>query len=131
MEAKMKAKIVLIAIIAASFFIGCVSYGPAPTPTPTPAPTATPPPATPYPGLQVSIEIKGFAFNPQTITVNKGTNVTWTNKDSVAHTVKSLGNFESPVLQNGQSWSYTFNETGTFGYNCGIHPSMTGKVLVQ
>lgn len=118
---KMKIGIFLIAIISAALFTGCT----------TPPSTPTPANATPYPGLKAGIEIKGFAFNPQSITVNKGTNVTWTNKDSVTHDIKSQGIFESPVLQNGESWSYTFNSTGTFDYICGIHPSMKGRITVQ
>ncbi|WP_089612118.1 plastocyanin/azurin family copper-binding protein [Dehalobacterium formicoaceticum] len=31
----------------------------------------------------------------------------------------------------GASYSYTFNETGTFEYHCSPHPFMTGKVIVK
>lgn len=76
-----------------------------------------------------TIEIKDFAFSPDTITVAKGTTVTWTNKDSTSHTVKGTA-FTSETLGQGQSYSYTFNEAGTFEYQCGIHPSMRAKVIV-
>ncbi len=75
------------------------------------------------------IEIRGFAFNPQTITITKGTTVTWINEDSATHTV--TGNaFITEILNQGQTFSYTFDEAGTFDYWCKIHPSMRGKVVV-
>jgi len=78
-----------------------------------------------------TVLIKGFAFDPATITVTKGTTVTWMNMDSASHTVVATGNaLSSGNLNNGQSYAFTFNETGTFEYKCGIHPSITGKVVV-
>ena len=78
------------------------------------------------------ITIKNMTFNPNTITVKAGTNVTWTNEDSTSHQVKeSNGLFESSTLGNGQSFTYTFNTVGTYNYTCTIHPSMKGKVIVE
>lgn len=68
-------------------------------------------------------------FVPTTFTVKKGTQVTWTNTDVTDHTVKGRG-WESPVLRPGQTWSYTFNSTGSFDYQCGIHSVMQGTVNV-
>ena len=39
-------------------------------------------------------------------------------------------NFDSGVLRNGDAFSHAFNDTGTFGYHCHIHSSMTGTVTV-
>jgi plastocyanin len=87
--------------------------------------TVTPPTAT------NAVEIKNFAFNPDVITIAKGTTVTWTNEDSVQHTVTGIGNdINSQTLSQGQKYSFTFNEAGTFEYQCHIHPSMRGKVIV-
>jgi amicyanin len=78
-----------------------------------------------------TITIKDLAFNPGTLTVKVGTNVTWTNQDSMSHTVTSdSGLFESDSLSNGQTFVYMFNTTGTYDYHCSIHPSMTGKIVV-
>lgn len=68
-------------------------------------------------------------FVPTTFTVKKGTQVTWTNVDTMDHTVKGRG-WESPVIRPGQSWSYTFTTVGSFDYTCGIHPVMQGTVNV-
>ena len=40
---------------------------------------------------QNKIEIKDFAFNPQTITVKSGEKITWINRDEEPHTVVSVG----------------------------------------
>jgi plastocyanin len=93
------------------------------------APSAeSPAPATS--GAQVEVTIEGFAFHPATITIAPGTTVTWINQDSVAHTV-ALAGTESPRLDKGDSWSYTFDIAGTFDYICGIHPSMKGRIIVE
>src|SRR5947207_15294083 len=39
---------------------------------------------------QNKIEIKDFAFNPQTITVKSGEKITWMNRDEEPHTVVSV-----------------------------------------
>jgi len=82
------------------------------------------------PGPDISIE--NFAFSPDTVTTAIGTTVTWTNKDSVNHTVTSqTGVFDSGTLSNGGSFSFTFTQAGTFEYHCSIHTSMHGTVIVQ
>jgi len=113
---------------------------PAPTPIASPTPAATPittpivtstPAATPVTG-QASVNISGFAYIPQTLTVFVGTTVTWTNNDSVVHTVTSDNNlFDSGNIATGATFSHTFEQKGTFNYHCTIHPFMTGKIIVE
>jgi plastocyanin len=76
------------------------------------------------------ISIENFSFNPKTITVNKGDTVAWINNDSSAHQLKSKA-FNSPNMMQGETFTFTFEETGTFNYLCTIHPSMTGKIIVK
>jgi plastocyanin len=79
-----------------------------------------------------AVTIINFAFSPATLTIKAGTSVTWTNKDSVAHTVVSdSGIFSSGSLATNATYSYTFKTAGTFTYKCSIHPSMTGTITVQ
>ncbi len=104
------------------FGISCYQSAPTPAPAPTPSPTPT----------ITEVEISGFAFVPATITIPVGTTVTWFNKDSVAHTVSSReGVFDSGNLSGGATFSYTFDQNGSFEYYCKIHPSMRGKVIVE
>ncbi len=76
------------------------------------------------------VNIQNFAFSPATLTVAKGTTVTWINNDSVNHQIKS-DTFNSAPLLTGQNYSFTFDNAGTFNYSCAIHPSMTGKIIVK
>ncbi|MDO8493636.1 MAG: plastocyanin/azurin family copper-binding protein [bacterium] len=99
-----------------------------PPPAPAPAPvTQTPPPAP----TVTSIAIASFAYSPATITVKKGTTVKWTNNDSAPHTVTGInGGPASGTLNNGQTYSYTFNSTGSFNYGCAFHGGMFATVNV-
>ncbi|HVS78726.1 MAG TPA: cupredoxin family copper-binding protein [Candidatus Saccharimonadales bacterium] len=90
------------------------------------------PPNQQTPQATNKVSIQNFAFSPASITVKKGTTVTWTNNDSTAHTVTadSGDGPNSQLLSQGQSYSFTFNQTGTFSYHCSIHTYMTGMVTV-
>jgi plastocyanin len=78
------------------------------------------------------IEIKNYAFIPVNVTIPSGTTVTWTNLDSILHTVTSQdGTFDSGLFGQGESFSYVFNEPGEYDYYCIPHPYMTGKVTVK
>lgn len=78
-----------------------------------------------------AVSIQGFAFSPATLTVPRGTTVVWTNADNAPHTATSEnGPFDSPVLNQGGTFSFTFNSSGMFQYHCDIHPSMRGTVVV-
>ena len=89
------------------------------------------PQTTPTPQLgQHKVEIEGFAFHPETITIDRGDSVSWTNQDSVVHTVTGP-EFDSGLLSKGESYTVTFDQTGEFPYNCSIHPYMEGSVIVR
>jgi plastocyanin len=78
----------------------------------------------------VAVNIKGFAFNPSTLTIAVGTTVVWTNNDSATHTINSA-TFNSGNLAQGQTFKQTFTVAGTYSYSCGIHPSMQGTIIVK
>lgn len=81
---------------------------------------------------KTAVAIKGFAFNPGSVSVAVGTTVTWTNQDSTAHTVTANdGSFDSGPVQPGSSFSHTFTKAGTVAYHCKIHPSMTATIIVK
>lgn len=80
---------------------------------------------------QNTVSISGMAFSPITLTVTKGTTVTWTNNDSVSHTVTGdNGGPASGSLKQGGTYTYAYTTVGTFPYHCAIHPSMTATVVV-
>ncbi len=81
---------------------------------------------------KASVSIDNSAFGTKTLTVKKGATVTWTNDDSVAHTVTSATGAElsSGTLAVGKTYSHTFDTVGTFAYKCTLHPTMTATVVV-
>lgn len=139
------------------FAAGVSDAGNAPSePSPTARPTSTPsdskPPPTPSSEAVETDEVTitpgawdpanaDVAFSPREIRVTAGTTVTWTNDDLVLHTATSGRSdgrrgtpdrlFDSGDMLEGDSFSFTFDEEGTFDYYCSPHPWMTGTVIVE
>jgi plastocyanin len=82
---------------------------------------------------QNRIEIKDFAFNPQSITVKSGEKVTWINRDEEPHTVVSVEKQfkKSTALDTDQEFTITAGAPGTYTYFCSVHPKMTGTIVVE
>jgi len=82
---------------------------------------------------QNRIEIKDFAFNPQTLTVKSGEKVTWINRDEEPHTIVSVEKQfkKSTALDTDQEFTITAGAPGTYTYFCSVHPKMTGTIVVE
>lgn len=95
-----------------------------------------------------TVEITANGFNPSTLTIAKGTTVTFTNTDTNPHRVASnphpvhtdypttggcVGStFDSCAnIAPGESWSFTFDEVGTWGYHDHLNPGTTGTIIVE
>jgi len=75
---------------------------------------------------------KDFMFAPASLTVKAGATVTWTNRDDEPHTVVSdTGLFRSGAIDTNESFSFRFDNPGTFNFTCTIHPRMVGTIVVQ
>ncbi len=77
------------------------------------------------------VVISGFTYSPDTLEVSVGDTVTWTNEDGTEHTVTDEGGAFGDSLGSGDRFEFTFDEAGTYSYFCGIHPDMTGEVVVS
>lgn len=76
--------------------------------------------------------IADFNFDPPAITVPAGSDVTFTNTDSAAHTATADdGSFDTGSLEQDAEGSVTLAEEGTFTYFCEFHPTMKGTVTVE
>src|SRR5215203_1917836 len=98
-------------------------------------------------GTSVSIvsgssSLTDTAYQPNPIQVSVGTTVIWTNDDSQPHTVTSGSNGQpdnkfnsspnfNPLLNPGQTFSFTFTQAGDYPYFCMLHPNMVGTVNVS
>lgn len=74
--------------------------------------------------------VTGNQFSPKTMTIASGDTVQVVNVDAVRHNWTDPGVFASGDLRPGQSFSYLFGSTGTFQFECTIHPGMTGSITV-
>ena len=93
--------------------------------------TSTPPPSAVAPNTVV---MGSGSFSPASITVSRGTTVTWRNADGVVHTSTSDGTaWDTGDVQAGGSKTTTFNTAGTFSYHCTYHRAMgmVGTIIVQ
>lgn len=78
-----------------------------------------------------TIIIQNSTFKPDPMNVKAGEMVRWTNHDNVPHKIISdTGYFESPNLNNGDTFTYTFGKKGEFNYHDGLNSSIRGKVIV-
>jgi plastocyanin len=123
----MKKHLILVLVViagAAVMIAGCTSSS-----NPSPGPVTSTVTST---SSQNSVSIQNYAFNPSTLTIQKAANVTWRNYDSVQHTVVSDSSaFSSPLLNTRATYTYQFNNSGSFPYYCSIHPYMKGTIIVK
>jgi plastocyanin len=78
-----------------------------------------------------TVDIRGFAFSPATVTVAAGQTVAWTNGDDAPHTATpSDAGCDTGSLSKGETGALTFESAGTYAYRCTIHPTMSGTVEV-
>lgn len=79
-----------------------------------------------------AIKIDNFKFSPATLTVAKGTEVTWTNQDDIPHSiVLTDGAARSKPMDTDGSFTFKFDKAGNFAYVCGLHPFMKGQIVVK
>ncbi len=84
-------------------------------------------------GASVEVMMESISYRPVELTVEAGTTVTWIHQDgSVAHTTTADdGTWDSGTMSEGDEFSFTFDEPGTYPYRCSIHPAqMTGTIIV-
>jgi len=84
-------------------------------------------------GGEEEVVMDNVAFRPDEVRVAAGTTLTWTNQDLVAHTTTSEDDlWDSERMGQSESFSFTFEEPGTYTYLCTIHPAqMQGTITVE
>ena len=86
---------------------------------------------------RVTVNMDQFKFKGKDVTVQQGWTVEWINKEAPRHTATADGNsFNSGTMSQGDTFTFTFNETGTFPYYCRFHGDnggvgMAGTIIVQ
>lgn len=79
-----------------------------------------------------------LCYIPSPLTVKVGDVVTWTNNDSVDHTVTSGSPEDGPdgiifsdLITPGNGYAFSFNKPGSYTYYCTLHLWMEGVVIVE
>lgn len=88
----------------------------------------------------VEVTVQTFDFQPDPLTVEAGTTITFRNLDKINHSV-TAGTREAPtpdvfdglMEDAGATFELTLDEPGTYDYFCRFHPGagMTGQIIVQ
>lgn len=83
---------------------------------------------------EYAVSIYDFGFDPPLLTIPAGSTVTWTNTGAVQHTTVSFDKgkktWDSDIMDPGATFSFTFDNAGTYNYLCGLHPDMKAVIVV-
>ena len=90
-------------------------------------------------GVSVTVLMKKDSFDPETITIKKGTTVEFKNVDTLdkwpasnihpTHTIYPEFDPLQPI-NPGSSWSFTFNKVGKWSDHDHLDPSIRGTIIV-
>lgn len=79
-----------------------------------------------------TVEMRGFAFHPERLEVSRGDRVVWVNRDIAPHTATSAeGGWDSGNMSTGEEWALSATEPGRTEYDCALHASMRGVLVVR
>jgi plastocyanin len=110
---------IALAIVGLTGLAACAE-GPGPNEVATPA--------------EAVVVIDDLAFDPQTLTVVAGTEVTFINEDDVRHSVVADDPdraLDSTLLDPDIGLLvHVFNTPGEVSYHCSVHPEMAGMIEV-
>ena len=85
----------------------------------------------------LTVNLDRFQFKGSSITIQQGWTVEWINREAPNHTATAADDsFNSGTMSQGDTFTFTFNETGTFPYYCRFHGDnggvgMAGTIIVQ
>jgi plastocyanin len=78
-----------------------------------------------------TVTIDNFSFKPNVITVKPGTHILFKNQDDLPHTVVIPGmQLKSAMMDTDGTYEAVLEKPGDFKYFCGVHPMMTGEIIV-
>ncbi len=77
------------------------------------------------------VEISGFVFVPETVSIKPGDTITWTNRDIAPHTATANDDsWDTGAINQDESKSVLFTAEMASSYVCLFHPAMKGAVDV-
>lgn len=122
--------------VAATVFLGgvaCSGTEPSPSFSANPSGSAD---GMGSPSDEHAVIVEGFLFKPADIEVPSGTEVVWSNRDEILHTVTAgtpdapEPTFDGQLNDRGATFRFSFDEAGDYPYFCSRHQHMQGTVTV-
>lgn len=93
------------------------------------------------PAVNAQVEITSAHLSPVTLKIKAGQSVMWVNQDNEPHQIASdpypsedsLADLNSmEPLATGESYTYTFEQPGTYTYHDHLHPlALKGTIVVE
>jgi len=77
------------------------------------------------------VTLSSDSASPKVLEIKKGDTVTWINQDPELTHLITFASDSSPELKQGESWSKTFNQRGTFNYGDGLYGMIEGTIIVK
>jgi plastocyanin len=81
-------------------------------------------------GTGETVALAMMCFEPGVLRVDPGAQVRFVNKDDMTHNVSANGWGSVGDLGQGDSFTTTFDQEGTYPYACQYHYGMTGAIVV-
>jgi plastocyanin len=81
-------------------------------------------------GQGTTVEMRDNCFGPTVLRVQPGTEVTFVNRDVVAHRIDGVGWSGGKGLSGGELMTQRFSDPGIYPFTCMLHPGMSGAVVV-
>jgi plastocyanin len=82
----------------------------------------------------VTITARDFFWSPDTVAIQVGDTVTWTNEQGFHNVLLGDSRLNQPGFPSDPAWNpppqRTFTEPGSYTFVCEVHPGMTGTVNV-
>ena len=81
----------------------------------------------------VVVDLVASQFAPATVTARVGEQITFVNRDTIAHTATATAgaDFDSGAMEQGARFVFRPGRAGLISLVCVIHPGMTGAIRVS
>ncbi|MGB9613588.1 MAG: plastocyanin/azurin family copper-binding protein [Candidatus Margulisiibacteriota bacterium] len=77
-----------------------------------------------------TVNIENDQFNPSQLQIKVHDQIVWVNKNNKTHKITGEG-WGNVLIENGENFTRTFDEPGTYSYSCALHPEMKGTITVS
>ena len=80
---------------------------------------------------EIVVEINDHNYDPQELTIQKGSDVQFVNNTDELHSVTSQADGFDLELDGNETATVSFPDQGVFDYYCRYHPEMKGTIVVE